>query len=318
VANISPPNADLVSLVRGRFFDPVSGAWQPEADIEQKTAAIRDYPHFSYPAASLDGSGNALVAFALQGFPLSTVASNYYSRSSGAWDQLPPDFVGVLGEVPGSQLEGQTFHPQVAASTDGNFLLAWQREHPENDSAMDLFISRFTSRTRAWSVAQRLASHGPTGDARLIMLLQRIGSDASGNAHVLWTEGEGMHTMLKAIRLDAAGLVCDTAQVIDGPLGRGAARADLAVDPLGDAIAIWQQFEGGRPFAGRSNIAISRFDGATGSWASAVLAETQPGSATSPRASASGGQALLGWIQSEDGANRVKVLLQPFANTAGR
>lgn len=57
----------------------------------------------------------------------------------------------------------------------------------------------------------------------------------------------------------------------------------------------------------RRNIAISRFDG---TWDSAVFAETQPGHAISPHASASGGQALLGWIQSEDGANHVKARLQ--------
>ena len=69
-------------------------------------------------------------------------------------------------------------------------------------------------------------------------------------------------------------------------------RADLAVGPGGDAIAIWQQFEGGRPDDGsRSNIAINRFDRATGIWGSAMFAETEPGNAISPRVSAASGQA---------------------------
>ena len=107
--------------------------------------------------------------------------------------------------------------------------------------------------------------------------------------------------------------------MIDSVVGGGAARADLGIDPQGHAIAIWQQFEGGRADDGsRSNIAINRFDGAAGAWASAVLAETQPDNAISPRASASGGQVLLGWIQSEGGANRVKALLQPLTNTPGQ
>ena len=58
---------------------------------------------------------------------------------------------------------------------------------------------------------------------------------------------------------------------------------------------------------------------ATGAWASAVLAEALPGNAISPRASAGGGgQALLGWIQEEGGANRVKALLQPLTDTPGQ
>ena len=62
-----------------------------------------------------------------------------------------------------------------------------------------------------------------------------------------------------------------------------------------------------------SNIAINRFDRVTGTWASAVLIEGQADIAFSsrrPSASASGGQALLGWIQPEGGANRIKALLQ--------
>ena len=36
---------------------------------------------------------------------------------------------------------------------------------------------------------------------------------------------------------------CSAVQVIDGAVGGGALQADLAVDPQGNAIAIWQQFE---------------------------------------------------------------------------
>jgi hypothetical protein len=87
-------------------------------------------------------------------------------------------------------------------------------------------------------------------------------------------------------------------------------------DPHGNAIAIWRQFEGGRPDDGsRSNIAINRFDRATGAWSSAVFAETQPGNAISPGASANAGQALLGWSQAEGAVNRVKALLQPVTST---
>jgi hypothetical protein len=147
----------------------------------------------------------------------------------------------------------------------------------------------------------------------LSIQLQRLGSDASGTTLLLWTESDGVRTALKSVRLDGAGAVCDAVQVIDSAVGGGAARADLGVDPRGNAIAIWQQFEGDRPDDGSgSNIAINRFDGAMGAWASAVLAETQPGNAISPRASAAAGEALLGWVQAEGGVNRVKVLLQPL------
>jgi hypothetical protein len=217
--------------------------------------------------------------------------------------------------VPGSFVFGLLGNVQLTASTDGNFLLAWQatRELDTPESA-EIVIAHFTSRTRTWSAAQTLVPSSGLG-----IRFQHLASDADGNALLLWTERDGTRMALKAIRLDQAGAVCSAVQVIDSAVGGGAAQADLGVDPLGDAIAIWQQFEAGHPDDGsRSNIAINRFDGAAGTWASAVLAETQPGNAISPRASVSGGQTLLGWIQAEGGANRVMALLQPPANTPGR
>jgi hypothetical protein len=300
------------TVIKGRFFDPVSGTWQPEAAIEQNTFGTG---FSSGPVALLDGSGNALVAFKNGRTGPSILASNYFSRNTGGWGQLPPDTTDILGAVPGSLTFGPNGSIQLAASTEGNFLLAWHTaasfDDPEN---REIRIAHFTTSTRTWSTAQTLVP----GSTQKSVQLQRIGSDAGGNALVLWTESDGMRTVLKAVRLDHAGAACSAVQVIDSAVGGGAARADLAVDPQGNAIAIWQTFEGGRPDdCSRSNIAINRFDGATGTWASAVLAETQSSNAISPRASANGGRALLGWIQEEGGANRVKALLQPLADTPG-
>ena len=300
-------------LVRGRFFDPASGIWQAEAAIEQNNTATG----FSFdPVALLDGSGNALAAWPNGRTGAGGVASNYFSRSEGAWVfQLPPNQTDLLGGVPGSfTSSGSPHNVQVAATAGGNFLLAWETtpfDDPENSS--DIRIARFTSGTRTWSAAQTLVPSNGQG-----IQFQRVGSDGGGNALLLWTERDAMRTALKAIRVFQAS--CSAVQVIDSAVGGGAARADLGVDALGNAIAIWQQFEGGSPDDGsRSNIAVNRFDGAAGAWASAVFAETQPGNAIDPRASATAGQALLGWIQAEDGVNRVKALLQPLDDmTAGR
>jgi len=301
------------TVIKGRFFDPVDGTWQPEAKIEQNTADTG----FSFsPLALLDGSGNALVAFQNGRTGVGLVASNYFSRSTGGWGQLSPDTTGILGGVPGTFGGGIIDHLQLATSTDANFLLAWSSAQSEgNPKGAEILIAHFTSRTRTWSAEQTLVP----GSTQKNVQLQRMGSDADGNALLLWTENEGMRTALKALRLDDAGAACSAVQLADSAVGGGAARADLGVDPLGHAIAIWQQFEGGRADDGsRSNIAINRFDGATGTWADAVLAEAEPGNAFSPHASANGGQVLLGWIQDEGGANRVKALLQPLTNTPGQ
>lgn len=297
-------------LVRGRFFDPASGTWQAEAAIEQNQTGTG----FSFgPAALLDGSGNALAAWSNGRIGASIVASNYFSRSTDGWVfQLPPFQSGLLGSVPGSFTSvGDSTNVQLAATAGGNFLLAWQMTlFNDPESSGEIRIARFTSSTRTWSATQTLVPNNGQS-----VQLQRVGSDGGGNALLLWTERDAMRTALKAIRVFQAS--CSAVQVIDSAVGGGAARADLGVDALGNAIAIWQQFEGGSPDDGsRSNIAVNRFDGAAGAWASAVFAETQPGNAIDPRASAAAGHALLGWIQAEDGANRVKALLQPLDDMA--
>jgi hypothetical protein len=324
----SPEPGPYTGFIRGRFFDPTSGTWQPEAAIEQNHRGIG---YSNGPAALLDGSGNAFVGFAhsLNG-DLGIVASNYYSRSTGSWDQLPPsNHSDVLGTVPGS-FPGPTVSVQLAASTDGNFLMAW--ESPANSDATEIFVAHFMSLSRTWGNggAQKLVPRHPPqrppsecNCSSFDVHLQRIGSDAGGNALVLWTEGLtegcGTRTALKAIRVDPAGAASGAVQVIDGAVGGGAGGVDLGVDPQGHAIAIWQQHKSNRSDdLSPSNIAINRFNSATGTWAGAVLAETQDGNAISPRASASGGQALLGWIQSEGGTNRVKALLQPLGDTPGQ
>jgi hypothetical protein len=297
--------------IHGRFFDPVSGTWQPEAAIAQISGG--SFSDDSRPVALLDGSGNALAAWQ----DSRVRESNYFSRSTGDWVlQLPAN----EGVVPGSFSIGSAGGHQLAASTGGDVLLAFSAvansEANPPEPVFEIRIARFTSSTRTWSAAQPLV-RGTTGN---VVRFQSIGSDAGGNALVLWTESGGTRSKLKAMRLDLAGASCSAAQTIDSAVGGGAEFAKLAVDPKGHAIAAWAQFEGGRPFVGRENIAMNRFDGATGTWTSAVFAEMEPGDARGgPDASANGGQALLGWIQAEGGANRrVKALLQPLTNTPGQ
>jgi hypothetical protein len=288
--------------IHGRFFDPISGTWQPEAAITQ--ISINSFSDDNRPVALLDGSGNALAVWGDLVRPgLGAVDSNYFSRSAGDWVFRLPANEGV---VPGSFSIGGGVGFQLAASTGGDFLMAISAVEPgANPPAAEIRIARFTSRTRTWSAAQTLVP----GNVRL----QRMASDAAGNALVLWTESVGMRTALKAMRLDQAGASCGAVQVINSAVGGGAEFADLAFDPTGHAIAVWWQFEGVRP-----NIAMNRFDGATGTWGSAVFAEMQPGDVLRPFASVNGGQALLGWIQVEGGVRRVKALLQPLTDTPGQ
>jgi hypothetical protein len=296
----------------GRSFDPITGIWRSEEWVA-KTATGTGYTHG--PEVALDGSGNALGLFRYGRTGVELLGSNYFTRNTGNWGQLPAGSADgtVIGEIPGSTVfyngSGIT-NLQAVSLVGGNFLAAWQIPDGGSGALWDIRIAGFTSSTRTWSTAQTVVP----GSAEVDLTFQRVGS-GGGNTLLLWTQNDGTRTALKALRLDDAGIACGDVRTIDHILGGGAAQADLAVDPRGDAIVIWQQFEGGRANDGsRSNIAISRFVGTAGTWLPAMLAETGPGNASSPRASANSGQALLGWLQSEGGVNRVKVVLKSLAD----
>lgn len=294
----------------GLVFDPVRGTWQPTGGVV-KTVTGTGYSYGELVA--MDAGGNALALFHYARTGVVWLGSNYFTGGAGSWDELPPDAEEgtVIGRVPGSVVfsDGGIRNLQATHAGGGSFLAAWQVWDSGYDTPGEIRVAGYDSPVRTWSMARTVVP----GGAEEGLSFQRLGSNG-GNSLLLWTQNDGTRTALRALRLDDDGIACDDVRTIDAVVGGGAARADLAIDPQGDAIAVWEQFEGGRADDGsRSNIAISRFDAATGKWLSAGLAETEPGSATSPRASANGGNALLGWIQSEGGVNQVKAFVQPLS-----
>lgn len=294
----------------GLVFDPVDGTWQPTGYFAYVMAGT-GYTFDELVAT--DEGGGALALFHYGRTGVEWLGSNYFSRDTGRWDQLPPDAEEgtVIGAVPDSVVfsDGGISNLQAVASGRDSFLAAWQVWDSGYNRTGDIRIARYASPGRSWTTAKTVVPES----AEQRSVFQRLGS-RGGSSLLLWTQDDGTRTALRALRLDENGIGCDDVRTIDGPLGGGAARADIAIDTKGDAIAVWEQFEGGRADDGsRSNIAFSRFDATSGSWLPATLAETTPGNAVSPRASAAAGTALLGWIQSEGGSDRVKVLVQPLS-----
>lgn len=293
------------NLVRGRFFDPVAGAWRSEDPVEQNTTGTG----FSGdPLPLLRDSGEALAVFQNGRTGAGIVASNFYE---GAWQQLPPDSYGLLGAVPGSLHFGSAGTLQLAGGGPGHALLAWDAE-PEwtpDGQMFELRLSRFSHSHRAWSEARTLL---PASAERPVRL-QRLGSDAGGRALLLWTEAGPARTALKAMRLNAEGAACSAVFEIDTTVGGSAAAADLAVLPTGEALAVWLRHEGGRADdAAPRRVALNRFDPDRGTWGGAVFAPAMAGQAGRPSVSAAAGQALVGWIQAEADRAHVKVMRLPL------
>ena len=79
---------------------------------------------------------------------------------------------------------------ELATTAGGNFLAAWEVTFDAVPETFEIRIARFTSSTRTWTAAQTLVPTNAQNDVRF----QRLGSDANGNALLLWTESDGMRT----------------------------------------------------------------------------------------------------------------------------
>jgi len=96
------------------------------------------------------------------------------------------------------------------------------------------------------------------------------------------------------------------AELIEVDSAGDASNSQVAVDPRGNAVAVWQQSDGGR-----TNILANRFASAEG-WGIAELIETaDAGDASDPRVTVdSNGRSIAVWLQSD--GTRVSVWSSRF------
>ena len=116
--------------------------------------------------------------------------------------------------------------------------------------------------------------------------------DSSGSALAVWEQSDGTRQNIWANRLiPATGW--GTAQLIETDNAGNTSRPQVAVDPLGNALAVWVQSDGTR-----DNIWANRFSTATGWGTARLIATDDAEGASSPRVAIdSSGNALAVWQQ---------------------
>ncbi len=123
-----------------------------------------------------------------------------------------------------------------------------------------------------------------------------VAMDPAGNAVVVWSHWDDSTSTqnIMAKRYEQRG-GWQAAQAIDDG-ARASSNPHVAVDPAGNAMAIWQQQDGLS-----HNIWSRHYDVATGRWAEPELVETRDEPASTPRVSLDqDGNALAVWRQWDD------------------
>jgi hypothetical protein len=237
------------------------------------------------PQVAVDSSGNAVAVWEQWDGTRDTTFANRFTPTAG-WGA--PEVIGV------------GVAPQVAVDSSGNAVAVGQLLVDGRDT---IFANRFTP-AAGWGTAEQIADDGE--DARGA----QVAVDPSGNAVVVWEQSEGgpaRYTIFANRFTPAAGW--GAAERIETDDGGYAAYAQVAVDPSGNAVAVWQQSEGDR-----SNIFANRFTPAAG-WGAAERIETGDYAAYAQVAVDPSGNAIAVWQQ--QGGARDTIWANRFTPAAG-
>jgi hypothetical protein len=194
-----------------------SGVWEPPQDISPSGQPTGD------PQVAVDASGNAVAVWMGYNGITPIVQAAIRPGASGLWS-APQQL-----SAPGQPAE----NPQVAVDPAGNAIAVWQRSNGAN------WIIQAAARPAggAWQAPQDVSVAG--GDA----WFAKVAVDADGNAVAVWQRPYGPYHFIQAAVRPAASGVWQTPQDLSAG-GQSSWGADVAIDPPGNAVAVWQSLIG--------------------------------------------------------------------------
>ena len=228
-------------------------AWQPAGRVETSNLMNQR------PEIAFDPSGNALVVWqqrdSTTGF---SIWANRYAAASKTW--------GAPAQVePGTS--GTAEFPQVAVDASGNAFAVW---YQNGTVGSDIWSNRYTAATHSWGTAALIETN---------VIYAHIAVDSAGNALLVWNRYSGAIGSVWAKR-HTAGTGWSTAARIETGGTNSAGRPQIAIDANGNALAVWNRYDGGS----RNNIWANRYTAATNAWGTAALIETgNAGTAENPK-----------------------------------
>ncbi len=203
--------------------DPIPG---PHVKSWGTAIKIESAPGNAYqPVVAFDSSGNAVVLWCQDDGNSSTnhLMANVLNRQTG-WS---------TPVVVNNNYLGNAEKPQIVFDDTGIARAVWMEV--TNFNYYDIYSAHY-SRSSGWSTPLRIKSSTNTA------FDPRIAVDASGNAFCIWQEYDGLRWNIRFNQYtNAMGWGNDI--LIETNSG-DAQYPYIAVDPSGNATAIWKQFDG--------------------------------------------------------------------------
>ncbi len=244
-----------------------------------------------FPQIDVDASGNAVAVWQQTGTTNTNIYSNRFTKGIG-WGS--PELIET-------DTSGYAQNSQVAVDPSGNAVAVW---HQLDGSLYNVWSNRYTAGT-GWGTA-RLIETDNSGPAQN----PQVAVDPSGNAVVVWYQFNGLKFNAYSNRF-TKGIGWGSSELIDTDDSGSAFFPQVAVDPSGNAVAVWYQID-----ATNYNIYSNRFTKGIG-WGTAELIETGTSSyAITPKVAVDpSGNAVAVWHQL-DGAS-FNIWSNRYTNGAG-
>jgi hypothetical protein len=194
---------------------PFGGIWHAPEDLSVEGQDA------SYPQIAVDTSGNATVVW-MRSNGTNTIIQTSTKPFGGIW-HAPEDL----------SVEGQdASYPQIAVDTSGNATAVWA----ESNGINNIIQASTKPFGGIWQAPEDLSAEGQ--DA----FQPQIAVDPSGNATAVWAEFNGTKNIIQASTKPFGG----TWQAPEdlSAEGQDASYPQIAVDPSGNATAVWARFNG--------------------------------------------------------------------------
>lgn len=234
------------------------------------------------PQIAIDIFGTAIAVWAQSDDTRDNIWANRYTPGGG-WS------TAELIETDNASSAGK---PQVAFDSSGNAFAVWKQSDGTRDN---IWANRYTADS-GWGTAE-LIELNDAGDASL----PQVALDATGSAIAIWSQYDGLRTSIWANRYTVSG-GWGIANFLDSDDTGNASGPQIAIEPAGNAFAVWQQSND--TF---TTIWANRYTASSG-WSTAELIGIGDASrSTSPQiATDNSGNAIAVWEQNDGTRHNIR------------
>ena len=201
-----------------------------------------------FAQVAIDGQGNAIAVWSrFDGTNFIVQAAARAAASRRRWRYFTPKRGGSFGAPQDLSAASQdAFNPQVAFDGQGNAIAVWHRFDAGTNTIVQAAARAADSRRRRrYFTPKRGGSFGAPQDlsaAGQNASFPEVAVDGQGNAIAVWRRFDGTNFIVQAAARAAGGSFGAPQDL--SAAGQKAGFPEVAVDGQGNAIAVWQRFDG--------------------------------------------------------------------------